>query len=109
VSGIIKAKDWPECLKGHPKLRGIYVGGCVERGQGSSFRAKAHAHFKGQSFGWICIRKASRINDTDLMIHELAHILTEQGHTPTWRARVVELGGTLQPTESLRSYEGATK
>jgi hypothetical protein len=98
--------EWPECLHGHPKVKGLFIGGCVARGVGSSFRAKAHAHYTGRYFGWICVRRADRVDDRELMLHELAHILTEQGHTPAWRTRVLELGGTLDPTASLKSYQG---
>jgi len=102
--GKVPRHAWPECLQGHPKMRGLFTGGCVERGVGSSFRAKAHAHMSGHHFGWICVRKPGRIEDRELMLHELAHILTEQGHTPAWRERLQELGGTLDPTDSLKSY-----
>jgi hypothetical protein len=103
--GDLKRADWPACLLGHPKQRGIYVGGCVARGRGSSFRAKAHSHIHGQWFGWICVRSGARLSDDALMLHELAHILVEQGHTDTWRKRLLELGGTLERTGSLRSYQ----
>lgn len=103
--GHLPRAQWPECLHGHPKLKGVFVGGCVKRGVGSSFHAKAHAHTSGSAQGWICVRKAERLHDRMLMLHELAHILTEDGHTDRWRARLLELGGTLDPTDSLKSYQ----
>lgn len=92
--------DWPE-------VAGLFVGGCVERGAGSSFRAQAHAHTAGSHKGWICVRAHRRIygqtrnefggwvatgRPSRLMWHEYAHILAGQGHTDRWRAVMRELG-----------------
>jgi len=94
--------DWPE-------VAGVFVGGCVERGVGSSFRRQAHAHTaKGDPHhGWICVRSHRRLfasvrnefggwGTTDkpsrLMWHEYAHILTGHGHDDVWRAKMRELG-----------------
>lgn len=67
--------------------KGTFVGGCVERGEGSSFRRKAHAHCynKDPHQGWICVRSAKRLYDKQgkaslLMWHEMAHIITKSGH-----------------------------
>ena len=43
---------------GHYGIHRVFVGGCVARGEGSSFRHKAHVHIAGQFFGWICVRSA---------------------------------------------------
>ena len=64
----------------------VFVGGCVERGDSSSFRAKAHAHTKGEYKGTICVRSQKRLytqsgKPSHLMWHELAHIVTGEGHT----------------------------
>jgi len=83
-------------------LKGIYTGGCVARGDGSSFRAKAHAHTSGPFDGWICVRRADRVADELLMLHELAHIITGHGHTDTWRACLLRIGGTLDAYEEKR-------
>jgi hypothetical protein len=98
-------------------FKGVFVGGCVERGEGSSFRAKAHAHNEqyikmGSSivkdeqgnkkewkhFGWICVRSAKRLytrpgQPSNLMWHELCHILTPgHSHDDVWRAKAREFG-----------------
>lgn len=89
-----------------------FVGGCVERGEDSSFRRKAHAHNQGGSayFGWICVRSAKRLGrvvvgydggvevvaPSRLLWHEYAHILTPgHWHDDAWRAKMRELGQPL--------------
>lgn len=93
--GVIPPEQWPECLRGHPELKGVFVGGCVDRGVGSSFRAKAHAHTRGGNVGWICIRGWRRLAQKSLLIHELAHIKTSSGHTDKWRKMLRALGGKV--------------
>jgi len=104
--------DWPTDLQtpsGNPALAGVFAGGCIDRGEGSSFRARAHAHTSlvSPNYGWICVRALRRVGpvapasspDWDgelvkpsrLMWHEYAHILTGHGHDDRWRAAMREL------------------
>ena len=100
------------------EVKGIFVGGCVERGEGSSFRAKAHAHnyTKHNSFGWICLISMKRlgefVNNDDgtiditkpsrVLWHEYAHILTpNHSHDDIWRAKMKELKQPL-PKQYLK-------
>ena len=82
-------------------LTGVFVGGCVDRGDGSSFRAKAHAHTtRFPNPGFICVRSAKRLYNAQgkpslLMWHELAHLLVNQGHTAPWREAMRSLCGRL--------------
>jgi len=86
---------------------GTFVGGCIDRGDGSSFRAKAHAHCcpddpLEQNQGWICVRSVKRLRmatgrPSMLMLHELAHILAREAwHNDKWRSKVRELGGRIE-------------
>ncbi len=87
----------------YPEFEGLFVGGCVERGDGSSFRAKAHAHTSGEYKGWICVRSVKRLGNgkpSMLMLHELAHILTGHGHDDVWRKKVREVGGRIRYWET---------
>lgn len=108
---ILEKKRWPSDLQ-HEEVKGVFIQGCVERGEGSRFRAKAHAHTSGSFKGWLCFLKFDRIHEPMLLKHEVAHLLTSAGHDDKWRAKVLELGGTLDACngvidgkELLRSYE----
>ena len=98
---------WIEC-------RGIFVGGCVERGEGSSFRAKAECHNDPSypNYGWICVRALKRVGEytvftgsefdgeltkpSMLMLHEYAHLLApKQGHTAEFYRQLRGLGGHI--------------
>ncbi|MGQ9545933.1 MAG: hypothetical protein ACUVTR_02040 [Dehalococcoidia bacterium] len=98
------AKEGVYHVPGWPEVKGVFVGGCVDRGVGSSFRAKAHAHNRksDKNFGWICVRSIKRVGEvrgnvitkpSQLLWHEYAHILTpNHWHDDTWRAKMKEMG-----------------
>jgi hypothetical protein len=110
---IYKVPEWPE-------VKGVFVGGCVERGPGSSFRAKAHAHNdkSGEYFGWICVRSFKRVGEVQgdvitkpsrLLWHEYTHILTPNHfHDDIWRHKMSELGQPIpkQYEKKKRVYQG---
>lgn len=103
------------------EVKGIFVGGCIERGIGSSFRAKAHAHNRQSDkyFGWICVRSIKRVGEVQgqvitkpshLLWHEYAHILTPNHyHDDTWRRKMRELGQPIpeQYQKKARYSRGA--
>lgn len=94
MNGKLPKSEWPDELK-HPEVKGVFVGGCVARGVGSRFRSKAHAHIHGEHRGWICYLVARRLKSRLLNLHELAHIVTREGHTKRWREYLLQIGGTL--------------
>lgn len=105
---LLPPDGWKEC-------KGIFVFGCVKRGEDSMFRASAHAHnYDGSPVkGWICFRGLRKVGEvlqvpimqgdekwdgavlipSKTLWHEYAHLLTKnQGHTDKWREKMRELG-----------------
>lgn len=82
-----------------PGVKGIFVGGCKRRGAGrisDSIQCEyAHAHIGGTLKGWICFQLPCYFWDAEyhwLRMHELAHIISGQGHTEKWREALRKLG-----------------
>jgi hypothetical protein len=88
----------------YPEVKGIFCGGCVDRGEGSAFRRSAHAHTSkaDPNRGWICLRGPKNLRSLNLMFHEAAHIITGQGHTLTWMRKYVEIGGRIDSDTFVR-------
>ena len=113
IRGHLPRAAW---LTPHPELHGVFVGGCVSRGVGSSFRATAHTHARRgvDHRGFICFRSDKWLHVRELWLHELAHLVTRDGHTKNWREFLLQIGGTLDPVYDgdhcvLRSYQPKTR
>ena len=84
----------------------IFIGGCIERGEGSSIRRSGHAHNDNRdpNFGAICIKGKThhllRLHNgepTNLLKHEYAHILcNNQGHTLKFFLCLYAIGGYIE-------------
>lgn len=97
-------------------FRGIFVGGCIERKEGSRFRAMAHAHYVrdekkelSKYGGYICVLSYKRLYKknglpSNLLWHEIVHILTNHGHDDVWRKKMKELHQPIQ-----KQYKRKTK
>ena len=101
----------PDYMHGHKKLRYIAVGGCClskngkwhepklkdedgnyikdRRGKFIRARSSAHAHIGA---GIICFRDRDAFETKTTFQHELAHLLSGEGHTRKWAEKYVELG-----------------
>lgn len=99
--GVLAKEDWPSVLR-HPAIHGVFVGGCVERGVGSIYRrVKAHTHIGGPHCGWVCFLSRRWIDCEPLLLHELAHAVTRERHTRTWREYLVAVGGTTKAVKGV--------
>jgi len=95
---IIPRSKWPTRLR-HPVVKGVCLFQCIDgdvslKGQG------AHAHLSSARLpGWICFRYRYLLEEKHYFthLHELAHLLTDQAHTPEWRETLSKLGGTCYP------------
>jgi hypothetical protein len=103
--GVVHPADWPADLQ-RPEVRGLFLGGCVGKGLSTRhLRGSAHAHTGGEYDGWICFRSPMHLDSRHVRLHELAHILTRQGHTRRWRACLLAIGGSLDELPGFsRSY-----
>lgn len=102
--------QWPD------PCRGVYAGGCVAFGIGVypalELSERAHSHLgAGPEKGWVCVRYANDVYDDDgnltyWTIHELAHVLTGQGHTRKWW-RLMRAWGVdePEPVATAESYQ----
>lgn len=96
----LELPDWPPDLQILRRyVVGVFVGGCVVRGDGSRFRRQAHAHTEGSYRGWICYLSAKRLDDTRLAKHEVAHLISGEGHTARFRRVLAILHGGLLPRD----------
>jgi hypothetical protein len=101
----------------HPAVRNISVGRCVSHDEWGDtddgthcYREVAHAHVAGcDKPGWICVRnpndvlsKGSR-HVTPLILHELAHLISQSGHTDKWRRAMAELDQPIPKQYQKRS------
>ncbi len=109
---IIPTSDMPTLYQPYARMRGkrrklmgVHVGpNCIDGSRLGSEHAHAHTDKRRKYYGWICFRqKYWPVEKTQ--IHELAHILTGDGHTARWRAKYVELGGDPKADWSYQRWE----
>ena len=93
---------WPADLL-HPEVKGVCVGGCAATGKRLGSR-HAHAHTEGPHRGWICFRSPQTYAEKSTRLHELAHVVTREGHTKRWREFLLQIGGTLDAVAGCRDY-----
>lgn len=95
-------------------FKGLWVKGCVSRGEGSNIRRSAHTHFQPDDEwkGFICVKGYRRLRQkngkpTLLIWHELAHVLCgpRHWHDKIWQDTMRTLCGRVdskrKPTGGL--------
>ena len=101
--------------------RGVFLGGCIERKEGSNIRPSAHCHchiskkefegsiktkdgrYRSKWFGWVCLKSSNPeklVRDgkvTNLFKHELAHLMSAKkgGYGKEFCRALVELNGKV--------------
>lgn len=109
---ILTKAQWPKVLLPWADLvKGVCLGGCVEDGDmgcmglaHADVLAHTHLHAAYPRYGYLCFAQWRRPH-TMVVLHELAHLITGEGHTRKWRRTVLELGGTLDSVPGwLGSY-----
>lgn len=105
--------NWPA------KIKGVFVGGCVEHGEGiwRTPGMAAHSHLnRGPAQNWICLTEDRFLLMVDgsgrpnpVLTHEAGHVVTGQAHTREWAATVRKMGGIVLPqeVEPVRRQPGA--
>lgn len=99
---LLPRSAWPVDLQ-HPEVKGVAVGGCTISGKRLG-RNHAHAHIRGASRGWICFRSRVTFAEKTTRLHELAHVVTREGHTKRWREFLLQIGGTLDAVAGCRDH-----
>jgi hypothetical protein len=107
---LLPPEQYPECLQGYSEIANIYIGDCILHDEGfidfyfsltgitlgrlDADFGLAHAHPR---MGAICFRHRSQLQSKNLCLHELAHLCvpSRESHGPLFRAKVLELGGSL--------------
>lgn len=99
---LIRKYQFPKYLRKFKELKGICIGGCIDKERGIKEKHWAHAHPHGgfdKYAGWICLRHQFQLKMKLLMLHEMAHLLTPwycTTHGKEWRKALLSIGGTFK-------------
>jgi hypothetical protein len=84
----------PRVLWWRKAVRGLFLDGCITDSQLDG--CTAHAHMAGRFKGWICFAPGEEVSDLTLL-HEVAHLEADSGHTWRWKRRFLELAEEHSP------------
>lgn len=99
---ITKRSEFPKCVQKFKELKGICIGGCVDKGFSMLDRHVAHAHcWHQKNQGWICLRYKYQLRQKQTMLHEVAHLIANKSsrtpfHGKKWKATLCEIGGSYK-------------
>jgi len=95
----LKKQFFPPVLLKYPQVKGVCIQECVTMMGVPPENSLAHTHVyhSDQFLGWICFKDLACIADEQVVLHELAHLLTTDHHIhdSAWRKKLVELGGHM--------------
>lgn len=107
--GELLRRSWPPALASRAGVARVFLVECLFTSP-RAFRwgkVKAHAHNIQRV---ICYRDAVALADPEIAIHELAHLISGQGHTERFRRVYRDLGGTVQRyLEARAAAKGAAR
>jgi len=107
---IKRRSQFPKWIRNVKELKGIFVGGCVDKNVGIGDDHIAHAHSaNGDPYqGWICLRLKFHLTNKLTMLHEVAHLIANKmpatpPHGRKWKQALLELGGTFKAFQYRRA------
>ena len=105
---ITNRDEFPIWLRDIKQVKGISVNGCMRNKPPEQpdfdLNAFAHTHIPTEDatyihpdVGWICLCNEALLCDSNILLHEAAHAITNQPHTIEWARTLIAIGGTLEP------------
>lgn len=99
---LIKNRNkFPVAVRHIQRLKGISIGGCVDKKNsiGKGYSAHSHCVNDDKFRGWICFHHKWQLN-TNSLFHEVAHLLVDTApsaprHSKKWFYKFIEIGGDL--------------
>lgn len=93
----------PKGVRFKQPVRGFHIGGCVT-GEALPDDVAAHAHLRGSepkwAIGYICAGTRRELVGT--LLHELAHLIANDGHGEPWRREMRRLGARIPARHRLK-------
>lgn len=105
VMPVVPYRKRPATLR-KPIVLGVHKGSCVSGYKiGTDVVAHAHTDPADDFHGWLCFRDTKALKNVTVCLHELAHLESGQYyHNTKWRAKLIELGGSLKGDHLIKSY-----
>lgn len=111
---IKNRKKFPAIVQQYQCLKGISIGGCVDKKNRIGQGIIAHAHSAKVQYsrsshkfcGWICCSHKKDLT-RDTLLHEVAHLLaaSRASHGKQWLSKLVEIGGDFISQEFVCEME----
>jgi hypothetical protein len=101
---ITKRSEFPKCVQKFKELKGICIGGCVDKDvsfTNDDCWAHSHSNSYDKYTGWICLHYKYQLKHKLLLLHEVAHLIANKQknthhHGTRWKQAVSYIGGTYK-------------